>query len=503
VSVVWSVAFPASRVPGIGCSATVMGGILPLSRVLVVCLGTLVVPLDSMVNLDFPSIIQRFDLGIPEIQWLVISYTLTHASLLLVFGRIGDMIGHRRIFLAGTAWSGLAFVLCGAAPSYGWLLTARCLQGFGAGLVLSCGAALVTGFVPEERRARVLGLYTMMFGLGSALGPLIAGVIVSRWGWSAVFWARAPIALASCALGFALPATSPLRSVSAEPRFVGPQVVDTPAAASLSDVPPAREQFDALGAALLVLTISTMLLTLNLLRSPAAAAAFAVVTLAGLWGFIRQERRVLRPIIDPRLFRIAGFAAVNLGHTLMNLAGFAIMLLMPFYLDRVAGLRALSLGLVLAIGSFGIVLAAPIAGRLAGQLNPRRLTVAGALCAVVGLGLIAALAGQVGVAVLALAMFVQGFGQGLFQVAYFDIVTGTIPRRDRGVAGSLGMLTRTGGVVLGATILMLAFQTLRGVAGAQGASDAMAFLFGFRGAFALAAMLTALVLVMLGVRARQ
>jgi EmrB/QacA subfamily drug resistance transporter len=470
--------FQHQGISDVGCSVIVMGGILPLSRVLVVCLGTLVVPLDSMVNLDFPSIIQRFGLGIPEIQWLVISYTLTHASLLLVFGRIGDMVGHRRIFLVGTAWSAVAFALCGAAPTYAWLLFARCLQGVGAGLVLSCGAALVTGFVAEERRARVLGLYTMMFGLGSALGPLLAGAMVSRWGWSAVFWARAPIALASCALGFVLPAP------------------DVPR-------PAQRERFDAIGAALLVLTISTLLLTLNRLRTPQVAAAFAVVTLGALWGFVRQERRVAQPIIDLRLFRIAGFAAVNLGHALMNLAGFAIMLLMPFYLDRVAGLPALSLGLVLAIGSLGMVLAAPIAGRLAGQLNPRRLTVAGALCAMTGLGAIAALAGQVGVAALAAAMFVQGFGQGLFQVAYFDIVTGTIPRRDRGVAGSLGMLTRTGGVVLGATVLMLAFQTLRGMAGDQGASDAPAFLFGFRGAFALAAMLTAIVLVMLGVRVRR
>jgi EmrB/QacA subfamily drug resistance transporter len=474
--------FPAS-VAGVGELGTIMGGALPLSRVLVVCLGTLVVPLDSMVNLDFPSIIHRFDLGIPDIQWLVISYTLTHASLLLVFGRIGDMIGHRRIFLIGTAWSGVAFVLCGAAPSYGWLLFARCLQGVGAGLVLSCGAALVTGFVAEARRARVLGLYTMMFGLGSALGPLIAGVIVSRWGWSAVFWARAPIALASCALGFVLPSTPSSQAAG-------------------------RERFDAIGAALLVLTISTLLLTLNQLRAPEVAAVFAVVTLGGMWGFVRQERRVARPIIDLRLFRISGFAAVNLGHALMNLAGFAIMLLMPFYLDRVAGLPALSLGLVLATSPLGLVLAAPIAGRLAGRLNPRRLTVAGALFAAVGLGLIAGFAGQVGVGrggvgVLALAMVLQGFGQGLFQVAYFDIVTGTIPRQDRGVAGSLGMLTRTGGVVLGATLLMLAFQTLRGVAAAQGGSDAVAFLFGFRGVFALAAGLSALVLVMLGVRVRR
>jgi EmrB/QacA subfamily drug resistance transporter len=477
-------------VSAIGESVTIMRGMRPLSLVLVVCLGTLVVPLDSMVNLDFPSIIQRFDLGIPQIQWLVISYTLTHASLLLVFGRVGDMIGHRRIFLVGTAWSGAAFVLCGAAPSYGWLLFARCLQGVGAGLVLSCGAALVTGFVAEERRVRVLGLYTMMFALGSALGPLLAGVIVSRWGWSAVFWARAPIALAGCVLGFALPPAAPLQRASP---FAAPGV--TSAAA--------QDRFDALGAALLVLTIGTLLLTLNRLRAPVVAAAFAAVTLAGLWGFIRQEQRVQQPIIDLRLFRIRGFAAVNLGHTLMNFSGFAIMLLMPFYLDRVAKLETLALGLVLAASPLGMILAAPIAGRLAGRIGPRRLTVAGAVCAAVGLAGIALSAGQVEVGVLALAMFAQGFGMGLFQVAYFDIVTATIPRQDRGVAGSLGMLTRTGGVVLGASGLMLAFQTLRDVAAVQGGSDAAAFLFGFRGAFALAAGLTALVVAMLGVRARH
>jgi MFS family permease len=471
-----------------------MGGIRPLTRVLVVCLGTLVVPLDSMVNLDFPSIIQRFSLGIPEIQWLVISYTLTHASLLLVFGRIGDMIGHRRIFLVGTAWSAVAFALCGAAPSYGWLLFARCLQGVGAGLVLSCGAALVTGFVAEERRARVLGLYTMMFGLGSALGPLIAGMIVGRWGWSAVFWFRAPIALGSCVLGFALPGAAPSSPVLASP---------CPLAAGPGEDRAGRERFDAIGAALLVLTITLLLLTLNRLRTPGLAAALGVVMLASLWGFVRQERRVARPIIDLRLFRLPGFATVNLGHVLMNLAGFAIMLLMPFYLNRVARLPDLMLGLVLATSPLGVMLAAPIAGRLAGRISPRRLTVAGAVCAAMGPGAIAALAGQVGVAVLALAMFAQGFGLGLFQVAYFDIVTATIPRRDRGVAGSLGMLTRTGGVVLGATVLILAFQTLRGVAIAQGGSDAAAFLFGFRGAFTLAGGLAVVVLVMLGAQVRR
>ncbi len=376
--------------------------------------------------------------------------------------------------------------------------------------MLSCGAALVTGFVAEERRARVLGLYTMMFALGSALGPLFAGVIVSRWGWSAVFWARAPIALAGCGLGFWLPGPAPLPAGPAPP--APPVGRSLPPGRPVDRSPPpapsvgghaTQGRFDALGAALLVLTIGAPLLALNRLRTPAVAAAFAAVTVASLWAFVRQERRVARPIIDLRLFRIRGFAAVNLGHALMNFSGFAIMLLMPFYLDRVAGLGALSLGLVLAASPLGMILAAPIAGRLAGRTGPRRLTVTGALCAAVGLAGIALLAGQVGVDLLALAMFAQGFGMGLFQVAYFDIVTGTIPRQDRGVAGSLGMLTRTGGVVLAASGLMLAFQTLRGVAAAQGGSDAASFLFGFRGAFALAAGVTTLVVAMVAARGRH
>jgi MFS family permease len=440
--------------------------------VLVVALGTLVVPFDSSVNFAFPYITRAFGLPIPAIQWVVIAYTLTYAALMLVFGRVGDMLGYRRIFLAGSGWSAVAFVLCAIAPSYGALLAARVLQGVGAALVLSCGPALATSLYPESARIRILGTYTMVIGIGSALGPLIAGVLVPTIDWPAVFWFRAPLALTAFALAWLLPA----------------------------DMRPAvREKFDAPGGALLVLAISAMLLALNQLQHLRESAwwfiAAILVCILSVAGFIVQENRTPRPIISLRFFGDLDFSLLNAGHAALSLAGFSVLLLVPFYLSRLGGLTAYSVGLLLACSPTGTALAAPLAARLAARVPPRLLAVLGAAGMAVGQVLIGMADVVPNIPLLATAMALQGFGVGLFQVAYFDIVTASIPRADRGVAGSLVMMTRTVGVVTGATVLMLMFQTWRGMALADGADEVPAFLTGFDGTFRAAAALPALVVL--------
>src|SRR5437870_11510004 len=169
----------------------------PLARLVLIGLGMSVVPLDTAVNIAFPDITGSFGLPIAMIQWVVICYVLTHAGLMLAFGRVGDMFGHGRVFRAGLVWSIAAFLMCAAAPSFGWLLFFRFLQGISAGLIISCAPALVTGLYPESRRSHALGIFTLMFAVGSALGPLIGGALVAEWGWPGVFWFRAPIALVS------------------------------------------------------------------------------------------------------------------------------------------------------------------------------------------------------------------------------------------------------------------------------------------------------------------
>jgi MFS family permease len=427
----------------------------PVWPLLIVGLGTLVVPLDSAVNIDFSAIVSRFELPIPMIQWIVIAYVLTQTSLMLTFGRVGDMFGYRRIFLFGTAISTLAFAACAIAPTYPALLAGRVAQGVGAGLILSCGPALATSLFPEAMRTQILARYMMMFGIGGALGPSVFGLLVERFGWSAVFSFRAPIAAAAFVLAWTLP-----RPVRGE-----------------------REPFDAAGGALLALALCFMLLALNRLRPPGpATVGLAVLAVAGFAFFYRQEHRASKPIVDFGPFRDADFAVINVSNVLINLSAFSIMLLAPFYLSRVPGLSLPAAGLVLAASPFGMIVAAPMAGRLARSYKPRLIALVGTALSGVGLFGISLSDGRPDIGSLVLSMIVQGVGVGLFQVAYFDIVTAVIPARSRGVAGALGMATRTIGTVTGATVLMLVFQSL-------GTSAPGGFMAAFQATFRIAALI--------------
>jgi len=459
---------PAEATPKTGVAArpgmTARQGL----RVALIGLGTSVVPLDSAVNIAFPDITGSFGLPIETIQWVVICYVLTHAALMLAFGRLGDVFGYDRVFRAGLLWNAVAFVCCAAAPSFGWLLFCRFLQGIGAALILSCAPALVTGLFPEDRRSRALAAFTMMYALGSAAGPLLGGGLVDLWGWPAVFWFRAPIAVV--ALIF-------LEGLPAAPRR-GP-----------------REPVDIVGAGVLALAISTLLLTLNQLQHPGrqlfALIAFSGVAAASLFGFVRWERRVAQPIVNLDFFRTGGFAAINGASVSVYLTSFAVMLLAPYYLVRFTDLPLPLAGAVLATSSIGSIAASPLAGRLIERIPAAPVAALGAVLSGAGLFLIGGRGIGTASASIVVPLALQGFGVGLFQVAYMDLVMGTLPPQHRGVAGSLAMLTRTLGIVIGATLLTLVFHSLQTSSLAYQGGAADGFLSAYRATFRLAGIVSA------------
>ncbi len=455
-----------------GASVTAAAPGIALWRVAAIGLGTLAVSLDTAVNIAFPQITAAFGLPLEMIQWIVIAYVVTHAGLMLAFGRIGDLFGHRTVYRLGLIGSAVAFLLCAAAPSYGWLLASRVLQGIAAALVISCGPALLTGLAPEQRRSQMLGLYTMLYALGSALGPLIGGAAIQLWGWQAVFWIRAPIALLALLMVPPLPQVRRAGSV---------------------------EAFDGLGAFLLCLALTAVLLLLNRLQyiaeqAPMVALLALLVLLSG-GGFVRRERRFAHPILDLSIFRDGNFALVNLGNLLTNLAGFAVLLLVPYYLVRVTGLPLALAGAVLALSPLGTMAGSLLGGWLSGRIQAYRAASFGGLLLGGGLLLIGRWDAGTGLAVMGLTLVIQGAGLGLYQVAYMDIVSAVLPPADRGVAGSLAMLTRMVGVVMGATLLSLAFQYLQTAAGGEAAAGP-SFLVGFQQTFLLAAALPFAVLAL-------
>jgi EmrB/QacA subfamily drug resistance transporter len=428
----------------------------PILGLLVVGLGTLLVPLDTAVNIAFPSITRGFGLNLEDIRWVVIAYVLTYASLMLAFGRLGDLVGYRPIFQVGLGVSAVGLLTCAIAPNYAALLLGRALQGVGAALILSCGPALVTSLLPESERARALAFYAGVIAIGGALGPLVGGALVARWNWPGVFWFRVPVAILALAL-------SPL------------------IARGRSQV--SMREFDAFGALLLVAWLSALLLAVACARGPFTALvpyALLLLGLAAFAVFCRHELRSPRPLLRLSLFGNSSFTLLNAINILANFAAFSVLLLVPYYLLRISNLSALTGGAVLAISALGTVLGAWLAGSLSRRLPIAWLALAGLMLNIAGLWSISTWALATPMAAIAGSLFAQGLGMGLFQVGYSDYVTGVLPAQERGVAGSLTMLTRTIGVVLGATGLSAAFAHFEARATGALAPSAEAFLAGFQ-----------------------
>jgi len=385
----------------------------PWLGLFVVCTGALVGPLDTAVNVAFPAVTDAFGLALRDIQWIVIAFVVAQSGFTIVFGRLGDVYGHRRIFAIGMFACVLAHFAAGFAPDYRSLVALRVFQGVAVGIAVACGPALATLlFAPQDKR-RVLGIYVTTFSLGLAIGPLLGGVLVQWLGWPGVFWFRAPLALLVLAL---LPLLADVRAPRDGDGDGGAHVAP-PVRSGLNGALPVRAGLNA--------------------APPATPDP--------------GSTRPMPPLVPLEPLRSPRFVALPLDSVIVNLACFAILLLVPYALARWPDQSIAASGALLALFPGGSLAGGLLAGQAVRRLSSAQLVRGGMLIAALGLLLTAALLPSGSAVALGAALFATGLGLGLFQVGYMDTTTSMLPPQDRGLAGALVTVTRLLGIVLGVT----------------------------------------------------
>ncbi len=390
--------------------------------------GVLLSTIDgSIVNISLGTLVSAFNSNLNVVEWVVLSYLLTLTCLLLLMGRLGDMYGKRRVYVAGFVIFTVASALCGLSPGIGALIGFRVLQAVGAAMIQSVGPALLVTAFPAHQRGLALGTIGSFVAAGILIGPALGGLLLNTVGWQSIFYVNIPVGIVGTWL-------------------------------TLRSLPPdgqgARGQrFDLVGAALLMASLFGLLLALTEgplwgWGDPRTLGLLALFGAAG-GGFLVWELRAASPMINLRIFRNGAFS-LNLLAGFVLFLGLAFnLLLTPLFFQFVYMFDLQTTGLMLMAQPVALSLASPLSGRLSDRIGPRALTVGGLAAAAVALGGLSLTKATTPPAQMLAFQLLLGAGVGLFQSPNNSTVLGNTPPEALGVASGLLAVMRTLGQTAG------------------------------------------------------
>jgi EmrB/QacA subfamily drug resistance transporter len=431
----------------------------------------------SVVNTTLPVVRRAFGSDVATVEWVVTVYLLVVSGLLLSFGRLGDLRGHKITYMSGFAVFVASSALCGLAPSVESLIAFRALQALGAAMLFANGPAILTGNFPAAQRGQALGLQATMTYLGLTAGPALGGLLASRFGWRSVFYINVPVGILALALSA---------------RFI-PR--DHPAEQS--------SRFDLAGASAFLLGLVALLLALNQGHDWGWTSAPVLGLLAGAAGFvvvfIAIERRVASPMLDLGLFASRVFSASTASAVLNYICLYSITFLMPFYLIQGRGLGPAQAGLILTAQPLVMAVAAPLSGTLSDRIGSRLLSATGMVILGVGLVLLSHLGPESPFGQVAGSLLVVGLGTGIFISPNTSALMGAAPRNRQGIAAGVLATARNVGMVLGVGLAGAIFTTVV-ARGSAGAGDPASLFTAVQASFLVAAGIAFLGAVVAAVR---
>ena len=384
----------------------------------------------SIVVVILPALVNELEVDFTLVQWVVLSFTLTKTAIILSVGRLGDMIGKRPVFLAGTVAFLIGSILSGLAPNIELLLLFRVIQAIGGAFATALSMGIVTEIFPASDRGKALGLFSAAVSLGGIAGPFLGGMLLEFLSWRWIFFVGFPFSCVSFFLAW---------------RYM-------PGA-----IPGARQRFDWTGSLLLASFLLTFILFLTFgprfgYRSTAMLGLFAV-SLIALALFINTERRLKDPLLDLSIFRNTQFS-LNLS---MRFVSFIVIggvyLLLPFYLTNLLQLEPVVVGLLLTTTWISFGVASPFAGTLSDRFGYRRIAGAGLILMAFGCYTVSTLSLETSIIGYVLRVATLGLGMGLFQSPNNSAVMGSVPRERLGVVSGVNVIGRTLGRTSGIAAL--------------------------------------------------
>jgi EmrB/QacA subfamily drug resistance transporter len=447
-------------------------------------MATLIVTADTgQLSVALPVIITEFNADLTLASWIALVYALVTASLYLPCGRMSDLIGVGKLFLAGFVLYAVSSVAAGLSHSGAQLIVFRALQAAGSALIMANNFALVTALFPPQERGRAMGIAGgTISAMGYTLGPVLGGLLTHSFGWRSNFFVSASLAC----VGFTAA------------RILLPSE-------SFSGSKNKKDAFDGAGAIAFALAISLLLFGLtSAQKSGWTARSVTLSVLAGIIAlvyFLWWERRAAAPLLDLSLFRIPAFTLGNAARWISFIAMSINILLMPFFLQLILGLDPLRSGILIAPMPLAMALLAPVTGWMSERFLPERLCALGMAVTAVAFALLAIISPHTSVIEIVAWLFLLGLGMGLFQTPNNNLLMSSLPRARLGIGSSFLSIVRSLGYSVGAALAativsaqwsgagMPALADLKAQAASGGAAAFASFLRGFSLAYWTAAAL--------------
>src|ERR1700734_3543040 len=406
------------------------------TALVVLCAGMMMIVLDvTIVNVALPSIQQELGFSATGLAWVVNAYLIAFGGLLLLAGRLGDLAGRKRMFVAGLAVFTAASLWCGLSGGQAMLIVARFVQGAGGAMTTAVVLGMVVSMFPEPAlRARAIGVYAFAGAAGASVGVLAGGIITQAVNWHWIFFVNVPLGVAA---------------IAAASRLLGPdRGIGLRAGAGA----------DAAGAVLVtggvVLGVDTVVETTRYGWTSARTLAFAAVAAALLGGFVWRQATAARPLLPLRVFRSRDVAAANVVQALMVAGMLGFQFVLPLYLRRVLGYSPAATGLAFLPITVAIAaISLGVAPRLNTRFGARAVLLASLPLLPAGLALLTRVSGHESFATGLLPVLVLlGIGAGLALPAVMTLVMSAVSAEDSGVISGLANTTQQVGGALGVAV---------------------------------------------------